>query len=133
MKKYLLLMVISLANSFSAFAQTLSQTRTATYLNNLNNFRDVFGDQGYPNATAAELAADDNIYGCTRKLRALKDSASFGTYNSFSSLALQGFGFTIPAGATIERIALRVKRFKDGRPPIGDHVVSLMQRYQSRP
>jgi len=79
------------------------------------------------------LAADDNIYGCTRKLRALKDSASFGTYNSFSSLALQGFGFTIPAGATIERIALRVKRFKDGRPPIGDHVVSLMQRYQSRP
>ena len=133
MRKYLFFAAILSASSFSAFTQPSSQTKTATYLNNLNNFRDVFGDQGYPRATAADLAADDNIYGCTRKLRALRDSASFGTYNSFSSLALQGFGFTIPDGSTIDSIALRVRRFKDGRLPIGDHVVSLMQRFQSRP
>jgi hypothetical protein len=78
------------------------------------------------------LAADDNIYGCTRKLRAVKDSASFSS-NSGSSLALQGFGFTIPDGATIENIAVRIRRFKIGRPPVGDHVLSLMQRYQSTP
>lgn len=133
MRKHLFLLVLLSATFCFAFTQPLHQTRTATYLNNLNNFRDVFGDQGYPRATAADLAVDDNIYGCTRKLRALRDSAAFGTYNSFSSLALQGFGFTIPDGSTIDSIALRVRRFKDGRPPIGDHVVSLMQRFQSRP
>lgn len=99
-----------------------SQTRTATYLNNLNNFREVFGDGGYPRAKAGDVSADDGKYASTRKLSA--------NGNSFSSLALQGFGFTIPENATIENIAVKVKRFKTGRPAIGDYFLTLMQRYQ---
>ena len=99
-----------------------SQTRTATFLNNLNNFQQVFGDQGYPRAKAEYVSADDGRYASTRKLSA----------NGFSSssLALQGFGFTIPDDATIENIAVRVRRFKSGSPVIGDYFLSVMQRYQ---
>ena len=98
------------------------QTRTATFLNNLNNFQQVFGDQGYPRVKAETVSADDGKYATTRKLSA----------NGFSttSLALQGFGFTIPDDATIENIAVRVRRFKTGSPSIGDRILSLMQRYQ---
>jgi hypothetical protein len=100
----------------------LSQTRTATFLNNLNNFQQVFGDMGYPRAKAGDVSADDGKYTSTRKLSA----------NGFSStsLALQGFGFIIPDDATIENIAVRVRRFKTGGPTIGDRALSLMQRYQ---
>ena len=100
----------------------LSQTRTATFLNNLNNFQQVFGDMGYPRVKPETVSADDGKYATTRKLSA----------NGFSttSLALQGFGFTIPDDATIENIAMRVRRFKTGSPSIGDRVLSLMQRYQ---
>jgi hypothetical protein len=97
MKNYLIFAIILSVSYFPGFAQTSSQTRTATHLNNLNQFRDVFGDQGYPRATAGDVAADDNIYGCTRKLIAIRDSTSSFRYNSVSSLALQGFGFTIHA------------------------------------
>ena len=100
----------------------LSQTRTVTFLNNLNNFQQVFGDMGYPRTKAVDVSSDDGKYATTRKLSA----------NGFSStsLALQGFGFTIPDDATIENIAVRVRRFKTGGPAIGDRVLSLMQRYQ---
>ena len=98
------------------------QTRTAIFLNNLNNFQQVFGDQGYPRVKSETVSADDGKYATTRKLSA----------NGFSttSLALQGFGFTIPDDATIESIAMRVRRFKTGSPSIGDRTLSLMQRYQ---
>ena len=99
-----------------------SQTRTATFLNNLTNFQQVFGDQGYPRAKAGDVAADDGKYASTRKLSANGISTS--------SLALQGFGFTIPDDATIENIIVRVRRFKNGSPSIGDSFLSLMQRYQ---
>jgi hypothetical protein len=99
-----------------------SQTRTATFLNNLNNFQQVFGDQGYPKAKAEYVSADDGKYASTRKLSAK------GISNT--SLALQGFGFTIPDDATIENISLRVRRFKSGGPSIGDYFLTLMQRYQ---
>ena len=99
-----------------------SQTRSATFLNNLNNFQQVFGDQGYPRAEAEYVSADDGIYASTRKL-------SPGRFSS-SSLALQGFGFTIPDEATIESINIRVRRFKTGSAVIGDYFLSLMQRYQ---
>src|SRR6266508_1795222 len=128
MKRHLLLLVLPFTNYFFAFAQISSQTRTATFLNNLNNFREVFGDQNYPRASAEDVQADDNIYGCSSRLRGVKDSASFS--NSFSSLNLQGFGFTIPDGATIENIAVRIRRFKIGRPPVGDYFLTLMQRVQ---
>ena len=52
-------------------------------------------------------------------------------HNNFSSsLALQGFGFTIPDDATIENIAVRIRRFENGKAPVGDLALSLMQRYQ---
>jgi hypothetical protein len=99
-----------------------SQTRTAAFLNNLNNFQDVFGDQGYPRAKAEDVSTDDGKYASTKKLSAKR--------NWSSSLALQGFGFTIPQEATIENISVRVRRFKSGTPAVGDYFLSLMQRYQ---
>lgn len=107
-----------------------SQTRTATFLNNLNNFQAVFGNQNYPRANPQDVAADDNVFTRSSKLLSVKDSSKSFTSNSISSLALQGFGFTIPDDATIENIAVRVKRFKKGSPSVGDHILSVMQRYQ---
>ena len=112
--------VESISESVGAIAA--SQTRTATFLNNLNNFQEVFGDQGYPRAKAEHVSADDSKYASTRKLSAKG--------NWSSSLALQGFGFTIPADAAIENISIRLRRFKSGTPAIGDYILSLMQRYQ---
>ena len=113
---------ISQSGGNLAVGSVLSQTRTASFLNNLNNFQQVFGDQGYPRAKPENVSADDGKYVFTRKLSA----------NGFSStsLALQGFGFTIPDDATITNIAVRVKRFKKGSPSVGDHILSVMQRYQ---
>ena len=113
---------ISQAGGNLAVGSVISQTRTASFLNNLNNFQQVFGDQGYPRAKPENISADDGKYVTTRKLSA----------NGFSStsLALQGFGFTIPDDATIVNIAVRVRRFKNGSPSIGDRTLSLMQRYQ---
>lgn len=130
MKKHLLLLVLLTATCFFAFTQPPPQTKTATYLNNLSLFRDVFGDQNYPKAVAEDLSTDDNIYGCTSKLVAIRDSAQSFRSNSVSSLSLQGFGFTIPEDATIQNISVRIRRFKNGRPPVGDFILSLMQRYQ---
>ena len=108
-------------DNISALSIVQSQTKTATYLNNLNNFRQVFGDQGYPRAKAEFVSADDGIYGSTSKLSAKG--------NWYSVLALQGFGFTIPSTATIQDITIRLKRFKAGSPAIGDRMLSLMQRF----
>jgi hypothetical protein len=126
MRKYLFLLVALSASFFLAFTQS-PQTRTATFLNNLNNFRAVFGTQGYPKAKAEDVAVDDNVYANTSKLRAStrtrkNDSAS-------SSLALQGFGFTIPLEATIDNISVKVRRFKNGGPAIKDNILSVMRRY----
>jgi hypothetical protein len=128
MKKELSILVVLAVSCLAALAQ-LSQTRTATYLNNLNNFRQVYGDLGYPKARAQDVAVDDGVYANTSKLTAKKDSTGVIGSNSTSSLALQGFGFTIPDDATIQNIAVRVKRFKTGSAPVGDHTLSLMQRY----
>jgi len=130
MKKNLFLLVMLSAYCLAGIAQPLSQTRTATYLNNLNNFREVFGDQNYPKARAEHVAADDGIYAYSNKLTGIRDSSASFSSNSVSSLALQGFGFTIPDDATIDNISLRVRRFKKGKIPVGDHTLSLMQRYQ---
>jgi hypothetical protein len=111
----------------------LSQTRTATFLNNLNNFQQVFGNLNYPRARAVDVSANDNICTCSSKLIAIKDSASSFTSNSVSTLALQGFGFTIPDDATIENIVVKVRRFKKGSPSVGDHILSVIQRFQSGP
>jgi len=129
MRKYLFFVILS-ASCLFGFAQNSSQTRTATFLNNLNQFQQVFGNQNYPRARAQDVAADDNIYTCTSKLTAIKDSGSSFRSSSVSSLALQGFGFEIPDDATILNIIAKVRRFKKGTPSVGDHILSLMQRYQ---
>lgn len=131
MRKYLFLLIILSANCLFCFAQTSSQTRTATFLNNLNQFQQVYGDQNFPRARAQDVAADDNIYTCSNKLAAVKDSASSSRASSVSVLALQGFGFTIPGDATIENIVVKVRRFKKGSPSVGDHILSVMQRFES--
>ncbi|HET6722994.1 MAG TPA: hypothetical protein VFH07_09605, partial [Chitinophagaceae bacterium] len=110
MRKYLFLLVMLLTYSLSGFAQ--SQTRTATFLNNLNSFRQVFGSQNYSGATAEDVEGDDNIYASTKKLNAA--SRTRNSSNSSSGLALQGFGFTIPSDAAIENISVKVRRFKKG-------------------
>src|SRR5215204_4145738 len=110
MRKYLLLLVMLSASLFG-FAQTSPQTRTATFLNNLNQFQQVFGNQNYPRARAQDVAADDNIYTCSSKLSAIKDSGSSFRSSSVSSLALQGFGFDIPDDATIQNIVVKVRPF----------------------
>src|SRR4030095_11995966 len=98
MRKYPFLLVLLSATNFFAFTQTSPQTKTATFLNNLNNFRQVFGNQGYPKAKAGDVAADDGVYAYTNKLRA--STRTRKNDSSSSSLALQGFGFTIPDEAT---------------------------------
>jgi hypothetical protein len=100
-----------------------SQTRTATFLNNLNNFQDVYVN-AYPNASAQDVAMDDGIYAYTNKLT---------TQRGYASLALQGFGFTIPEGGIIENIAVKVRRFKNGGAAIKDYFVSVMQSYSGGP
>jgi hypothetical protein len=125
MRKYLFLLVMLLTYSLSGFAQ--SQTRTATFLNNLNSFRQVFGSQNYSGATAEDVEGDDNIYASTKKLNAA--SRTRNSVNSSSGLALQGFGFTIPEDATIQNISVKVRRFKSGALPIKDYLISVMRRY----
>ncbi len=133
MKKHLFLLVLLSATHFVAFTQATSQTKTGTFLNNLNQFRQVFGDQNYPRVSAEDVAVDDNIYACSSKLSAIRDSTQPVRSNSVSSLALQGFGFTIPNDGVIQNISVRIRRFKSGKPPIGDFILSVMQRYQSVP
>jgi hypothetical protein len=121
--------ISTIASENLAASESMSQTRTATFLNNLNNFQQVYGDRNFPRARASDVSADDNIYTRSNKLTAIKDSTSSLTSRSVSSLALQGFGFSIPENATIENIILRVRRFKKGTPTVGDHTLSIMQRY----
>ncbi|HJS54801.1 MAG TPA: T9SS type A sorting domain-containing protein [Chitinophagaceae bacterium] len=130
MRKYLCLLVMLSTYCLAGFAQ--SQTRTATFLNDLYNFQQVYGNQNYPRARAQDVAANDNIYTCTSKLTSEKDSG-WTRSTALSTLALQGFGFTIPDEATIENIVLKVRRFKKGTPSVGDHILSLMQRFEQRP
>jgi hypothetical protein len=127
MRKNLFLLVVLSATYLFAFTQTSPQIKTATYLNNLNNFRAVFGSQGYPKAKAANVAIDDDVYASTSKLRT--STRTRRNDSSSSSLALQGFGFTIPDEATIDNISVKVRRFKQGGPAIKDQFVSVMRRY----
>ena len=124
MRKFLFSLVMVSAICLSGFSQ--SQTRTATYLNNLNQFQAVYGDQNFPLAKAQDVGIDDNIFTCSGKMPGIRDSASSFRSNSVSTLALQGFGFDIPLNAIIGDITVRVKRFKNGNSSVGDESLSLM-------
>ncbi|HEX6892291.1 MAG TPA: hypothetical protein VF141_16405, partial [Chryseolinea sp.] len=130
MRKYLLFAILLAGNFIVSFAQTSPQTRTPGNVNNLNQFKQVFGDLNYPGARAQNLANDDNRFVSSRRLTATNDSAGPFPKNSFSVLALQGFGFSIPDDAIIENISIRLRRFKTGSAPVGDHTLSLIQRFQ---
>jgi hypothetical protein len=131
MQKFLFVTVLLLANYLPGITQPLSQTKTATFLNNLNQFQQVYGDQNYPRTSAADVAQDDNIYTSSSKLSAIRDSTTPFRSRSVAVLALQGFGFNIPGDATIGNIAVRVKRFATGRPSVGDAILSVMQRFEA--
>ena len=103
----------------NADTQILIQTRTPGYLNNLNNWQDYYLN-AYPDARASDVAADDDTFAHSYKL---------STVNSYASLSFQGFGFTIPDTATINKITLTLRRFKKGEATIGDYFLTLMQRY----
>jgi len=97
----------------------LTQTRTPGFLNNLNNWQDYYLN-AYPEALASDVAADDDKFAHSYKL---------SSGNWYASLSLQGFGFTIPDTATIRKITLTVRRFKEGEATIGDYFLTLMQQY----
>ena len=99
--------------------QILTQTRTPGYLNNLNNWQDYYWNS-YPDARASDVAADDDTFAYSYKL---------SPSNSYASLSLQGFGFTIPDTATIRKITVTIRRFKQGEATIGDFFLTLMQQY----
>ena len=96
----------------------LTQTRTPGYLNNLNNWQDFYLN-AYPDARALDVAEDDDKFAYSYKLN---------SGNWYASLSLQGFGFTIPDTATIRKITLKVRRFKQGEATIGDYFLTLMQQ-----
>jgi hypothetical protein len=87
----------------------LTQTRTPGFLNNLNNWQDYYLN-AYPEALASDVAADDDKFAHSYKL---------SSGNWYASLSLQGFGFTIPDTATIRKITLKIRRFKEVRQPSG--------------
>ena len=102
----------------SGDTQILTQTRTPGFLNNLNDWPYT---NAYPGALASDVAADDDKFAYSFKL-------SSGNWSD-ASLSLQGFGFTIPNTATIRKITLTVRRFKEGEATIGDYFLTLMQQY----
>jgi Secretion system C-terminal sorting domain len=130
MTKTLLLLAMPLAYCLTGLTQLSSQTKTATFLNNLGQFQQVYGDQNYPRTSAGDVAEDDNIYASSIKLTAIRDSASSFRSRSVAVLALQGFGFSIPGDASIQNISVRVKRFKTGRSDVGDYFLSVIQRFE---
>ena len=102
----------------SGDTQILTQTRTPGFLNNLNDWPYT---NAYPGALASDVAADDDKFAYSFKL-------SSGNWSD-ASLSLQGFGFTIPDTATIRKITLKIRRFKEGEATIGDYFLTLMQQY----
>ena len=121
MRKYLLLLGILSASLFG-FAQTSSQTRTATLLN--YNLHKVITTNYSTTIVASSVATDDGKYATSNKL---------STQKSSSMLVLQGFQFNIPVDATIENIAVKARRFKTGKGETKDLIVRLVTRREQLP
>jgi type IX secretion system substrate protein len=106
MKTILLLSVLLLAVFTSGFTQN-SQTKTA---NQFNTYEGIYVND-WKQASAELVANDDNSYAYSKRL-----SPGHGAL----FIELQDFRFEIPSGATIDNIAVNVKRFKTGKGSIGD-------------
>ena len=89
------------------------QTRTAT---RFNDYPDRMWPDNFNRFNAANVAVDDASYAYSGKVTARGKQ---------TMLVLQGFGFTIPAGARIDNIYVRVIRFKKGNALLRDHFASL--------
>src|SRR5215813_15546636 len=115
MRKNLLLLAFASVNFYWVHSQQfLSQTKTATLFNNINeSYLDMWAQSG-----AQYFSADDNSFAFSKKLAANR-SALF--------LALRGFDFTIPSGATIEHIVVTARRFKTGKGSVKDYFASLLR------
>jgi hypothetical protein len=110
------------ANNLESTAIALSQTRTATLLN--YNFKEMGFLNTYPRATATDVQADDDVYATSRRMSKRHNGAT---------LTLQGFGFDIPAAATIENIIIKVRRLKVGSATVSEYFVSLGLDHNSTP
>lgn len=116
MNKNLLLLVMLLVYCLPGLAQ--SQTKTATLFNCFGEaYLNLWAQQG-----SEYVAADDNIYAFSKKM-----SSGRGPLQ----LLLQGFGFTIPSGVTIQNITVSIRRFETGKGSIRDYFAYLV-RYDDR-
>jgi hypothetical protein len=112
MRKYLLLSVLLSANCFLAFTQTSSQIKTASV------FNASYGANFWYQYGPEYVSVDDGSYAYSKRL---------SPHRGALDVVLQGFGFTIPSDATIERIIVRARRFKQGRGSIRDYFAYLVR------
>jgi len=98
------------------------QTRTATLLN--YNLAGNLVTNYARNTVASSVAVNDGKYASTITLT---------TQKGYSLLVLQGFQFNIPAGATIENITVKARRFKTGKGETKDLIVRLVTRREQLP
>ena len=89
------------------------QTSTAT---RFNDYPDRLWPDNFDRFNASNLAVDDDSYIYSGKI---------SPKNKQTMVFLQGFGFTIPLGARIDNIFLRVIRFKKGNALLRDHFARL--------
>jgi len=93
----------------------LSQTRTG---NLFNNWGESIADY-WLQANAANFSADDDSYAYSKKLSRARSQLP---------LLLQDFRFEIPSNATIERIVVVARRFKQGKGSITDYFATLVRQ-----
>jgi len=93
----------------------LSQTKTGKLLNNLGEIVANYWLQASPQ----HFAADDGSYAISKKLSHARSQLP---------LVLQDFRFEIPSNATIERIDVVARRFKQDKGSISDYFATLVRR-----
>ena len=120
MRKFLFFLVILSTNYLPCFTQILSQTKTATLLN--NNFKGNLANL-YPKAKVENVRVDDGKYVTSSKIPPERGGL----------LLLQGFNFTIPDIATIENISVIARRFKTGKGFVCESLVTLVRKRDRLP
>jgi hypothetical protein len=96
-------------------AAVLFQTKTGNLFNNWGESIANYWLQ----ANAQNFSADDDSYAYSKKLSRARSQLP---------LLLQDFRFEIPSNATIERIVVVARRFKQGKGSITDYFATLVRR-----
>jgi hypothetical protein len=96
----------------------LSQTKTGSLFNNWGEAIANYWLQ----ASAQNFSADDNSYAYSKKLSRARNQLP---------LLLQDFRFEIPSNATIDRIVVVARRFKQGKGSITDYFATLIRRFDN--